>query len=106
MAIFLSGSRYTDGVVSVNRNNAQFLVPRLTLIMPPDEDDSYLTVTGEMINRPDIASFIAYQRGDLWWAIFDINNVKNPMTLQVNQRLRIPDLGKLLAAISTLNSSL
>jgi hypothetical protein len=106
MAIFLSGSRYTNGVVSVNRNGAQFLIPRDTLVLPPDEDDQYITVTNEMINRPDIISYVAYQRGDLWWAIFDVNNIKNPMSVQINQRLRIPDLDKLLSAISTLNLDL
>jgi hypothetical protein len=106
MARFLAGSRYTNGLVSVNRNNQQFLVPRETLVMPPADDDQFITITNEMINRPDVLSYVAYQRGDLWWAIFDVNNVKNPMTIQINQRMRIPDLSKLLAAISTLNMDL
>lgn len=106
MARFLQGSRYTNGVVSVNRNNQQFLILRDTLVMPPDEDDQFITITGEMINRPDVISYIAYQRADLWWAIFDVNNIKNPMSIQINQRLRIPELSKLLSAISTLNLDL
>lgn len=106
MARFLQGSRYSNGVVSVNRNGDQFLILRDTLVMPPDEDDQFITVTNEMLNRPDIISYVAYQRGDLWWAIFDINAIKNPMSVKINQRLRIPELSKLLAAISTLNLDL
>jgi hypothetical protein len=107
MARFLSGSRYTNGVVSVNRDGQQFLVLRDLLALAPDPNDSFLNVTNEMLNRPDIISFIAYSRSDLWWAIFDVNNIKNPYAdLQVNQRLRIPELTKLLAAINTLNLNL
>jgi hypothetical protein len=107
MARFLTGSRYTNGVVSVNRDGQQFLVLRDLLVLAPDPSDSFLNITNEMINRPDIISFIAYNRPDLWWAIFDVNNIKNPYAdLQVNQRLRIPELTKLLAAINTLNLNL
>lgn len=107
MARFLTGSRYTNGVVSVNRNSQQFLVLRDLLVLPPDPNDSFLNITNEMINRPDIISFVAYSRPDLWWAIFDVNNIKNPyVDIQVNQRLRIPELTKLLAAINTLNLNL
>ena len=107
MARFLSGSRYTNGVVSVNRNGDQFLVLRELLTLLPAPTDSFLNITNEMINRPDVISYIAYQRPDLWWAIFDLNNIKNPFTdLVVNQRLRIPELSLLLAAINTLNLSL
>jgi len=106
MARFQAGSRYSNGLVSVNRNKAQFLVLRDLLNLQPAEDDSFITVTDEMINRPDIVSYIAYQRADLWWAIFDVNNIKNPLSLKINQRLRIPELSQLLAAISTLNLDL
>jgi hypothetical protein len=107
MARFLTGSRYTNGVVSVNRNGDQFLVLRDLLILAPDPDDSFLNITDEMLNRPDIISFIAYNRPDLWWAIFDINNIKNPFVdIKVNQRLRIPELSKLFAAINNLNLDL
>jgi hypothetical protein len=107
MARFLAGSRYTNGVVSINRNGDQFLVLRELLVMPPAPTDSFITVTNEMINRPDIISFIAYQRPDLWWAIFDINTIKNPFgDLQINQRLRLPELSLLLAAINQLNLNL
>jgi len=107
MARFLSDSRYTNGVVSVNRNGQQFLVVRNLLVLNPAPTDSFITVTNEMINRPDIISYIAYQRPDLWWAICDINTIKNPYTdIKVNQRLRIPELNLLLAAINNLNLNL
>jgi hypothetical protein len=107
MARFLAGSRYTNGVVSVNRDGDQFLVLRDLLVLDPAPTDSFITVTDEMLNRPDIISYVAYQRPDLWWAIFDVNTIKNPYTdLYVNQRLRIPELDLLLSAINLLNLNL
>ena len=106
MARFLQGSRYTNGVVSKNRDGNQFLILRNLLILAPSELDTFITVTNEMITRPDILSFVAYQRPDLWWAIFDINAIKDVFSLQVNQKLRIPPLNNVLSAINTLNSNL
>lgn len=106
MGRFLKGSRYTNGVVSENAKGEQFLVLRQLLSLDPDEDDSFLTITSEMINRPDILSFIAYQRPDLWWAILDVNEIKSVFDIRINQKLRIPDLTKLLSAISNLNRGL
>lgn len=106
MARFTTGSRYTNGIVSVNRNNDQFVVLRNLLILPPAPTDIYMTVTNTMLNRPDSISVIAYQRPDLWWAIFDVNGIKDMFSLQVNMRLRIPQLDTLLAAIDTLNNNL
>jgi hypothetical protein len=106
MARFTTGSRYTNGIVSVNRNGDQFVVLRNLLVLPPAQTDTYITVTGTMINRPDTISTVAYQRPDLWWAIFDVNGIKDMFSLQVNMRLRIPELDTLLAAIDTLNNNL
>jgi hypothetical protein len=106
MARFLQGSRYTNGVVSTNRDGNQFLILRNILSLAPSENDSFVTVTNEMISRPDILSYVAYQRPDLWWAILDVNGIKNVFSLQVNQKLRVPQLSDILSAINTLNNNL
>lgn len=106
MARFLQGSRYTNGVVSVNRDNDQFLILRNILNIAPATTDTYLSVTNVMLNRPDIISYTVYQRPDLWWAIFDVNGIKSPYDVQLNQQLRIPALNIVLSAINTLNLNL
>jgi hypothetical protein len=103
MARFKENSRYTGGIVSKNRSNKQFLVLRQPLNLQPDDGDIFVTVTKELVNRPDLVSTKTYAIPDLWWVIYEFNNINDPLFgLNTGQILRLPQLERVLTAISNL----
>lgn len=104
MANFKTGSRYTNGIFTLDPNTKEFLILRETLNIPESGQDIYLMVEGQFINRPDLLSNAAYGRPDLFWAIMDINNIREPLfELEVGQSLRVPPLNLVLDAVKRLN---
>ena len=107
MARFRSGTRYTNGTYTLNAENEAFMILRDILSVPEAEDDVYFTLEGGFENRPDLISDKMYGRPDLGWAIMDINNIQNPfLELVTGLVLRVPNLNRVLNAISTLNANL
>lgn len=104
MANFKDGSRYTNGTFTLDANKDKFLLLRSQLQISFSELDQYITVTSDLINRPDLIAYEAYGRPELGWVIMDINNIRQPLLdLTVGQELRIPPLDLVLDAIETLN---
>ena len=105
MANFKPNSRYTNGVVSKNRNNKNFLVLRRPLNIQPGEDDIFITVNQEHQKRPDLLASQLYGQPELWWAIYEFNNIIDPLfDLKIGQILRIPSLNRVLEAIDNIES--
>lgn len=105
MANFKKFTRYTNGVIDVNREGVQFLVLRPALNLPPSSGDVFVQVTQDLLMRPDLVSFKAYGVPDFWWAIYELNGIRDPLfDLKLNQTLRIPSLTNLKAAIASLNT--
>jgi len=103
MANFKRNTRYTNGIVSKDQNDNQFLLLRKALVLPPDSGDTYIAVKQEDCLRPDLIAQKAYNSPDLWWVIFEYNNIQDPMfELKESQILRIPALSRVLLAISNL----
>lgn len=103
MANFKRNTRYTNGLSSKNREGQNFLLLRNSLTLPPDEGDTLVAIKQEDILRPDLISQKAYQTPDLWWVIFEYNNIQDPMfDLRESQILKIPALDRVLAAIQNL----
>jgi len=103
MANFKELSRYTGGIAIKNRSGQNFLALRSSLNLVEDEGDLFITVTKELENRPDLVSFKAYGLPDLWWVIYEFNNISDPLFgLKAGQILRIPELNRVLIAISNL----
>ncbi len=48
-------------------------------------------VTQSDLDRPDLISYRYYGTIEKWWVVLDYNNVTDPFSLQVGDRLRIPD---------------
>lgn len=104
MATFKPLNRYTNGIVTFTRAGEQFLVLRRPLNLEESNGDVFVTITQDLIRRPDMISHKAYGTPDLWWAIMEYNGIRDPMfDLTMNQILRIPQVDRVLAAISTLN---
>jgi len=105
MANFKPGSRYTNGIFTLSSDKSPFLLLRNRLSIPESGQDLFLSIEGKHIKRPDLISFESYGRPELFWAIMDINNVRQPLfDLRVGQQLRIPPLSVVLEAIDRLNS--
>lgn len=106
MATFKVNTRYTNGFVDTNAEGVQFLILRNSLKLEPDAGDTYITLTQEYINRPDLISFKAYGTPRLWWALYEFNNIQDPIFgLKIGQLFRIPALDRVLNAINGLNKT-
>jgi nucleoid-associated protein YgaU len=103
MANFRRLSRYTGGTLAENREGNQFLVLRRPLQLEPAEGDVFITISKELERRPDLIAVKAYGNADLWWAIYEFNEIRDPYSqLKQGQILRIPELQRVIAAIEQL----
>jgi hypothetical protein len=104
MANFKELNRYTNGTVTFSRDNTKFLVLRKSLDLQFAVDDVFVTLTQDLIKRPDIVSFKAYGTPDLWWVIAEYNNISDPFfDFKINQIIRIPNIDRVTAAIKGMN---
>ena len=103
MANFKPSSRYSRAIVTTNRSNEGFILLRRPLELDPDQGDTFFEVTQEVLQRPDLISQTFYGSVEYWWAIYEFNGIRDPLfELKLGQILRIPDLSRLLEAISKL----
>lgn len=103
MANFRKYSRYSNGLITTNRNNKNFIILRRPLNLTQSEDDTFIVITQEYEKRPELLSSKAYGIPDLWWAIYEYNGIMDPLfDLKANQVLRIPSLNRVLAAINNI----
>lgn len=104
MANFKQYTRYTNGNTFKNREGQTFLVLRKPLNLQPSDSDTFVTITQDIVNRPDLISFKAYGIPDLWWGIYEFNQIRDPLfNLKVGQIIRIPNKNNLIKAIQNLN---
>ena len=103
MANFRGTSRYSKAIVTTNRDNKAFILLRRPLKLDSDQGDTFFEVTQEVIQRPDLIAQTFYGNVEYWWAIYEFNGIRDPLfELKLGQILRIPDLGRLLQALSKL----
>ena len=69
MANFKQTSRYREAIVTKNRSNKNFIILRNTLKLDPGAGDTFLTITQELLHRPDLVSYAAYGNAEYWWVI-------------------------------------
>ena len=103
MANFKKTSRYSKATVATNRLNKNFILLRRPLELSEDQGDTFFTVTQEVLKRPDLISQNFYGDANYWWVIYEFNGIKDPLfELKMGQILRIPDISRVLEAISKL----
>jgi hypothetical protein len=103
MANFKRLTRYTGGEIQTNRSNKTFLVLRRPLELEPSDGDTFVQITSEYVNRPDLISYKAYGTVDLWWVIYEFNGISDPLfELKLGAILRIPEKDRVLRAIQNL----
>lgn len=107
MANFKKNSRYTGGKVDKNRSGQDFLILRRPLNLERSDGDVFVVVTQEDEKRPDLVSQKAYGIPDLWWVIYEFNEIKDPFfDLKMGTELRVPELERVLDAIEELKRGL
>lgn len=105
MANFKKLARYTNGIITKTRSEIDFLVLRNALILDPADGDIFVEITADLAKRPDLISNKAYSTPDLWWVIYDFNNVRDPLFgVKPGQIFRIPEINRVLDAIKKLGS--
>lgn len=105
MANFKVNSRYTGGQSIKNRKGNNFIILRQPLNLKPSNGDIFVTVTNDLIFRPDLISSKAYGLPDLWWVICEFNGISDPFfDLKVGMVLRIPKIDNVLSAIRNLGA--
>ena len=103
MANFKTNTRYTNGLLSTNREGKDFLLLRNSLKFPEDSSETLVTIKQEDVLRPDLIGQKAYNSPDLYWVVMEYNNIQDPMfDLKIGQILKIPAIEKVLPAIKTL----
>ena len=101
MANFKQSSRYSQRIVEFDREGKQFLVLRHQLNLIPAAGDIYLTITQELLQRPDLIAHRAYGDRELWWVIYEFNNINDPLfELTLGQILRIPAIERVRKALT------
>lgn len=104
MANFKTLSRYTGGIVTTSRVNKEFLVLRSPLALEKADDDIFIAITQQVVQRPDLLSTSVYGTPDLWWVIYEFNKIYDPLFgLSAGMILRVPTLDRVLAALATLS---
>jgi hypothetical protein len=104
MANFKQNTRYTNGAVTKNRKLKDFLVLRRPLNLKSADGDTFLEIPKEILHRPDLIADRVYGNPDLWWVIYEFNGIKDPLfDLKPGQVLRIPEIGRVLAAIDKMS---
>lgn len=105
MANFRENTRYTSGRIAKNRSGESFLVLREPFVLEEGADDVFVSITEDMIKRPDLIASKAYNNPDLWWVIYEFNGIRDPIfELQAGDILRIPSLDRVNDALLNLES--
>lgn len=101
MANFKKSSRYSNREIETDRSGQQFIVLRQQLNLEPADGDIYVTLTQQLLQRPDLIADRIYGNRELWWVIYEFNNISDPLfELVLGQILRIPSAARVQEALS------
>ncbi len=88
---------------SINKRNSRYVQGGTTttfpkrlgwwdrLVMLPDDDDLFITVTNSQDRRPDKIAFDIYGKSELAWVVLQFNNIADiNLELQAGAEIRLP----------------
>lgn len=103
MANFKRSSRYSAKEIEEDRAGEQFIVLRQPLNLGLAAGDIYVTINQELLQRPDLIAHKAYGDRELWWVIYEFNNISDPLfELKLGQTIRLPALGRVQTALASI----
>lgn len=95
-------SRYRGSTITsveTTEGLENYTILKLPINVPDTESDFYIEVDSTNEFRPDMLSFQVYGTPDYGWAIMEINTLRSFKDLTIGNRLRIPLLDNIQAAI-------
>ena len=63
--------------------------------IPFSDDDIYVKVTSDYVNRLDKVAYDYYDNVSLWWVIAQASNIRNPFNIPEGTILRVPPMSTL-----------
>jgi hypothetical protein len=99
---YTQDSRYRGSTItSVNTDTGlqNYTILKLPINVPETEQDFYIEIDSTNEFRPDMLSFQVYGTPDFGWAIMEVNTLRSFKDLSMGNRLRIPPLDRIQAAV-------
>ena len=90
MSEIRSTSRYNWSVFYIDSKNGDFYGTRQPLRLGKHKTDMFHQVTIADSKRIDLIAWRYYKDVSLWWVSAEVNNIGNPLELEVGTVLRIP----------------
>lgn len=85
-------SRYNNLLRLTNEAGKTYIETPYKIKIKETVDDSLYSVESGYENRLDLISYKFYGTPLLWWAIATVNNISNPLDIDVGIVLRIPTM--------------
>jgi hypothetical protein len=97
-----------DKIYKDVENNTYFQVSNIYLDIPKNQLSSsrWITITEDLLNRPDKIAYVAYGEERLAWVVMQHNGITNPFDMELGQIIEIPSLGEVTKAIQVKRSKL
>ena len=95
-------SRYRGSTITsveTTEGLQNYTILKLPIVVPETEFDFFIEIDSTNEFRPDMLSFQVYGVPDFGWAIMEINTLRSFKDLTIGNRLRIPPLDNIQAAV-------
>jgi hypothetical protein len=99
---YTENSRYRNSTitsVSTDEGLQNYTILKLPIVVPETDGDYYIEIDSSNEFRPDMLSFQVYGTPDFGWAIMEVNTLRSFKDLYMRNRLRIPPLEVIQAAV-------
>lgn len=99
---YTENSRYRNSTITsvqTSEGLQNYTILKLPIVVPETEFDFYVDIDSTNEFRPDMLSFQVYGTPDFGWALMEVNNLRSFKDLYIQNRLRIPPLDVIQAAV-------
>jgi hypothetical protein len=105
MAYTPNSRYYNSTITSVTTDNGleNYTILKLPISVPETDGDFYIEIDSTNEFRPDMLSFQVYGTPDFGWAIMEVNTLLSFKDLYIRNRLRIPPLDRIQAAMKDMH---
>jgi hypothetical protein len=103
---YTENSRYRNSTItSVETSDGlkNYTILKLPIVVPETDGDFYAEIDSTNEFRPDMLSFQVYGTPDYGWAIMEVNTLRSFKDLYLRNRIRIPPLDRIQAAMKDMH---
>lgn len=73
--------------------------------IPSDPSDAYYPIAEKDVGRLDSIAYAYYRNPYLWWIIAWVNDIQNPLEMEIGQVIRIPAFRSVRAALANTSAT-